>query len=338
MSAPATRSRQPRGVPVGGQFAAEMHAEAADVTLTPVVDETVFTRRYATLDEKVEAFHAELEQQIADLADDENWQRYLDTMSQFHRYSLYNQLLIAVQRPDATRVAGYRKWEELGRHVMKGEKGISIFAPKLVRMAVEDANGKPVIGDDGKPLKQSRCVGFTTATVFDVSQTDGDPLPDLDRELSEVPPDGFTDDLEAAIATSGFTVSYESTGSEADGYTSPAERKVVVDPSLSPGRRAEVLAHELGHIKAGHLDRGGEYHTGHGGRRGAMELEAEAVAYSLCRANGMSTEVGKIASTYVAGWTRNEPEAIKASAQLVSRTVKDILGSGSWRNVVGAEA
>lgn len=338
MSATATRSRQPKGVPVGGQFATEAHTEATGVTLAPAAEETVFTKRYATLDEKVEAFHAELEEQIAALADDENWQRYLDTMSQFHRYSLYNQLLIAVQRPDATRVAGYRKWEEFGRHVMKGEKGISIFAPKLVRMTVEDGNGKPVIGDDGKPLKQQRCVGFTTATVFDVSQTDGDPLPDIDRELSEIPPDGFTDDLEAAITGSGYGVSYEPTGSAADGYTDPRAKRVVVDPTLSPGRRAEVLAHELGHIKAGHLDQMDDYHTGHGGQRGRMELEAEAVAYGLCRANGMSTRVGTIASTYVAGWTRDNPDLIKESAAKVSGTVKSILSGGTWRNLPGADA
>lgn len=252
--------------------------------------------------------------------------------------SLYNQLLIAVQRPGATRVAGYRKWEEFGRHVMKGEKGISIFAPKMVRMTVEDGNGKPVMGADGKPLKQQRCIGFTTATVFDVAQTDGDPLPELDRELSETPPDGFTDDLEAAITGSGFTVSYEATGSAADGYTDPRTKRVVVDPTLSPGRRAEVLAHELGHIKAGHLEQIDDYHTGHGGQRGRMELEAEAIAYGLCRANGMSTQVGKIASTYVAGWTRENPDLIKESATKVSGTVKGVLAAGSWRNLEGAGA
>lgn len=87
MSATATRSRQPKGVPVGGQFATETHAEATGVTLTPAVEETVFTKRYDTLDEKVQAFHDELEQQVADLADDDNWQHYLNTMSKFHRYS-----------------------------------------------------------------------------------------------------------------------------------------------------------------------------------------------------------------------------------------------------------
>ena len=80
----ATRSRQPKGAPVGGQFATEAHAEAVGIDLAPPVGETVFTKRYDTLDEKVEAFHAELEQQVADLADDENWTRYLDTMSRFH--------------------------------------------------------------------------------------------------------------------------------------------------------------------------------------------------------------------------------------------------------------
>ncbi len=331
-----TRTRQPKGVPVGGQFATEARSEATGVALAPPAAETVFTKRYDTLDEKVQAFHDELEQQVSALADDENWQHYLNTMSRFHHYSMYNQLLIYLQRPDATRVAGYRKWEELDRHVMKGQKGISIFAPKMVRIPVEDADGKPVKGPDGKPLKRKRVVGFTTATVFDVSQTDGEPLPEIDDELSETPPDGFTDDLEAAITEAGFTVSYEPTGSAADGYTSRQGKRVVVDPALSPGRRAEVLAHELGHIKAGHLDELDDYHTGHGGQRGRMELEAEAVAYAVCRANGMSTEVGKVASQYVDGWTRKDPELIKESATKVSTTVKGILSAGTWRNMAEA--
>lgn len=331
----ATRSRKPKGVPVGGQFATEARGESGTTLVADPV-ETVFTKRYDTLDQKVDAFHTELEELVAGLADDENWHAYLDTMTKFHRYSMFNQMLIGVQNPDATRVAGYRKWEEFGRHVNMGEHGISIFAPKTVRMDVLDSSGNRVLDAKGKPTKQSRCVGFTTATVFDISQTDGDPLPDIDRELTETPPDGFKDDLEAAIAEAGYTVAYENMTGSTDGATSPSTKRVTINASLSPANTAEVLAHELGHIKAGHLERSDEYHTGHGGHRGTMEVEAEAVAYVLCRANGMSTQVGKTASTYVAGWSRENPDTIRESAQKVSTTVKGILSAGSWRNVAAA--
>ncbi|WP_156250921.1 ArdC-like ssDNA-binding domain-containing protein [Pseudactinotalea terrae] len=244
-----------------------------------------------------------------------------------------NQLLIAAQRPDATQVAGYRKWEEMGRQVMKGEKGIAILAPRKVRVTVTDAAGNPVRDEKGKPKKELKVVGFTTATVFDVSQTDGDPLPELKDDLTAEPPAGYIEDLEKAITGRGFTVSYEADlPGSARGYSSP-EGKVVVRESLSPAMRAKVLAHELGHIAAGHLDELEEYHTGHGGQRGRMEVEAESIAYTLCRANGMSTEVGDISGTYVAGWaTAAEPDAVKAAAQKVSKTVATLLGEGDWTN------
>ena len=337
----ATRNRQPKGAPIGGEFAVETRAEPVGVDLTPEPVETVFTKRYETLDEKIEAFHAELNDAVAGLADDENWQAYLDTVSKFHRYSMFNQMLIAAQprmNDDgelcaATRVAGFRKWEEFGRHVKKGEKAIGIFAPKMVRITETDPAGKPVKDASGKLVKHSRCVGFTTASVFDVSQTEGDPLPEVDRELTETPPDGFKEDLEAAITGAGFTVSYEKIATGASGYTEPGSKRVVVDASLSPANTAQVLAHELGHIKAGHLDHMGEYHTGHGGSRGKFELEADAISAVICRSQGMSASVSKTSSYYIAGWNRDNPDAMKESAQKVSGTVKEVLGAGAWRNM-----
>ena len=333
MTTTSTRTRQPKGAPIGGEFAVETHAEAVGVDLlADTKPETVFTKRYETLDDKIEAFQSELNDAVAGLAEDENWQGYLETMGKFHRYSMFNQMLIAVQCPDATRVAGYRKWEEFGRHVNKGEKAIGIFAPKMVRITETNGAGKPVKDAKGKLVKRSRCVGFTTASVFDVSQTDGEPLPTVDRELSETPPEGFKEDLEAAITDAGFTVSYEKITGGASGFTEPASKRVVVDSALSPANTAQVLAHELGHIKAGHLDHMDEYHSGHGGNRGQFELQADAIAAVVGRANGMSSAVSKVSSYYIAGWNRDNPDAMKESAQTVSKTVKSILETGTWRN------
>ncbi|WP_251153611.1 ArdC-like ssDNA-binding domain-containing protein [Cellulosimicrobium sp. Marseille-Q4280] len=338
-----TRSRVPAGVRTGGQFAVEARGEAdVDLATAPPNEpageelaETVFTRRYDSVEDKVAAFHAELEQRVSELAHDENWLAYLDTMAKFHRYSMLNTLLIAAQRPGATKVAGFRKWkDELGRHVRKGEKGISIFAPKTRRVPVTDAAGNPVKGENGKAKYEVRCIGFTTTTVFDVSQTDGPEMPAVTHDLSGEPPAGFTQDLEAAITAQGYTIGSEDLPGTARGYTDPRGKRVVVEASLSPAMRAKVLAHELGHIACGHTERLEEYHSGHRGGRGQMEVEAESVAYALCRANGMSTQVGDVSGTYVAGWAGPAgSEAVKASANAVAKATRTVLESQPWRNV-----
>lgn len=329
------------GIPTGGQFAttARAGADMSDMDLgleeapSVVTKESIYTRKYDSQEEKLAAIHRELEDMVGALSDDEQWNDYLDTMSKFHRYSAYNQLLIAVQtKGEATQVAGFNKWKEMERSVKKGEKAITILAPKRVTVTEKDANGKPVLGADGKPNKQSKIVGFTTASVFDVSQTEGKDLPDGgDGVLSETPPEGFKEDLEAAIAESGYKLTYEDISGGARGYTSP-EGKVVVQQGMTPADTARTLAHELGHIRAGHMDRLAEYHEGHNGNRGAMEVEAESIAYVTLRANGMSPEVGGKSSRYVAGWGGTDGEQVRKSAEHVQKTVKGLLGSGRFRN------
>ena len=344
MTTTAIRRVRP-GVPAGGQFAVNPHA-AADLELTGeelagsesaldaqepppsiVERDSVFTQKYDTVDDKLAALQGEIAGHVEALADDEKWHAYLDAMSQFHRYSFGNQMLIALQTGGrATRVAGFNKWKELDRSVIKGEKGIAILAPKMIRKAAEDSNGKPVIGADGKPVKRQQCVGFTTATVFDISQTEGKDLPDDGMTLTETPPEGFKADLEKAITDSGYTVSYEDIRGGARGYTSPMEKKVVIQAGMTPANEVSTLAHELGHIKAGHTERTDEYHTGDGGERRSMEVEADSISYVLCRSNGMTPQVGAKTGRYVAGWGGAGPEAVKASAEVVQKTVKGPAG------------
>lgn len=333
--AAARRRRVTAGVREGGQFATEARAEA-DVTLSAGADTNPFTARYDTLDEKIAAFHAELESQVASLDSDENWLAYLDTASRFHHYSLFNQLLIAVQSPNATRVAGYRKWQEFGRQVRAGERGIGILAPKVVNIRLEDSNGKPVLGEDGKQKKVRKVVGFTTATVFDIAQTDGDPLPEIDSTIHDEPPEGFRYDLESAVTARGYTVVYEPIPGSAQGYTDAISKRVVIDADLADADQVGTLAHELGHIAAGHCeqDQRAEYHTGHRGQRGRMEVEAESIGYALLRSAGMRPP--KYASgAYVKGWAgvQRDTDTVKESATRVSATVKALLSSGSWRHL-----
>lgn len=300
-------------------------APAGELTTTFV---NPLAQRYDTLEEKIDAMKEELSAGVADLADDENWQRHLEVMSQFHQYSFQNQILISIQRPNATRVAGFKVWKSVGRSVMKGEKGIAILAPKVVN-ARDKVTGEPELDENGKPKR--RVVGFTSATVFDVSQTDGEPLPEVYQELSEEPPAGFVEDLEKAIAANGYEVVYEKTGDASLGYTSPKTKRVVIDPDLSPGTRATTLAHELGHIECGHMDRLDEYHTGHGGCRGEMEVQAESFSYVLSRMNGMQTNL-KPASEYVAGWGRHDADALRKVGDTLQKAVKGAVGRVKWQN------
>ena len=308
-------------------------ADAADVT--------VWNRQYAKgTDDKVKAFMAELESQVADLATDENWLSYLDMMSKFHRYSANNQRLIMLQRPGATDVAGYNTWKALGRQVRKDERGISILAPKKARVAEMDATGKPVLDAKGKPVKRSVTVGMTTCAVFDVSQTEGPDLPSDRQMLSEEPPAGLIDDLERAIADQGFTLAYEPIREgKLMGYTTTdGSKRIVVKEGMSAGSTARVLAHELGHVKAGHIDRVDDYHQGHDGHRGQMEVEADSISYALLRANGMSPEVGQANAAYVSGWGKRDPETVKAAATTVAVAVTQLFKESTWVNASVASA
>lgn len=325
-------SRHPAGVPIGGQFAPETRTEA-EVSLTGTVEESIWQTRYDTPGEKLTAFREELDRKVAELDTDEEWLSYLDTMSKFHKYSMNNTLLIMLQRPDATRVGSYKLWQSLGRQVRKGEKGIAIFAPMRKSLPATDKDGNPILDGKGKPVREVRNAGYTTASVFDISQTDGPELPSIQTSLSETPPPGFKDDLEAAIVAEGFTVSYEELKGGLNGYTSAdGSNRVVIRKGLSEGSEAAVLAHELGHIKAGHLERREEYHTGHNGQRGNMEVEAESIAYVLCRANGMQT-VGDTAGTYIKGWSLRDPEALRKSGETVANATKALLTGRDWQNV-----
>lgn len=313
-----------------GKFAEKANTPLGTDTLIaePPAHVNPLAQRYDSVEEKIEAMRAELEAGVASLADDENWQRHLDVMSQFHQYSFSNQMLIAIQRPDATRVAGFKVWKSMGRSVRKGEKGIAILAPRMVNDNDKDT-GKPRVDENGRPIK--KVIGFTSATVFDVGQTDGEPLPEVYKELSEEPPAGYVEDLEQAIAAHGYQVVYEKTGSRALGYTSPDRKVVVVDPDLSPGTRATTLAHELGHIACGHTERMDEYHSGHDGHRGEMEVEAESFSYVLSQMNGMQTNL-KPASEYVGSWSRREPDAIKSVGDTLQRAIKATVKNTGWRN------
>lgn len=331
-----TRHKKGQPASMGGKFAEHERDDANDVVLatpTDAAEESVFRRRYDTAEDKIKAFMGELDAAREALDTDEEWLAYLDVMTKFHHYSANNQMLIWLQRPDATRVAGFKKWQEMGRQVRKGEKGIAILAPRRANVEVRDGAGKPILDENGKPRKEMRVIGVTTATVFDISQTDGPDLPDPHRMPSEAPPEGFIEDLEASIRAAGFTIDYEPMMGGKRGYTtSDGSKRVAVREGMSPTEVARTLAHERAHIAAGHLDRVGEYHTGEDGHRGQMEVEADSIAYVMLRSNGMTPEVVGTSAAYTKGWARTDKDALKGTMDVVSKAVQELLGSGAFRN------
>lgn len=292
-----------------------------------------FAAKYETLSDRTEVFVSEIEGAVKRLENDEEWNRYLDAVARQPTYSFTNQLLIGIQsKGTAEFCMSAGKWKELGRHPRKGSTGYRIQAPMFKK--VEDKDGKR--GPDGKPATRDQLIGFKAVPTFDIKQTEGEALNlDVYTELSEEPPEGFSEDLTAAIESRGFKVSYVAKDKlgGAQGATSFTGRTVQLSEELSPGERARTLAHELGHIAAGHEDQMDEYHRG--GQRGAMEVEAESIAYVLMRSNGMQAADGDRSGRYVAGWAsvqRDDPKVIQKTGEKVTRTVRELLGSRRWRN------
>lgn len=239
------------------------------------------------------------------------WRAMLTWQSKFHRYSANNVLLIMLQCPTATRVAGYRRWIELGRQVRKDEKSIRILAP-VIRKVHADPD------DDTSPWVR-RCVGFSVARVFDIAQTDGDPQP----EVAPVPmtgdaPEGMFGRLADWLAeTGGWDVDRDDTG-QAGGYTDPATHRIVIRNTDGGLEQLSTLVHEAAHAL---LHESTAEYVQH---RGRAEVEAESVAFVVMTALGVDTSASSL--PYVAGWCETaEHDVLQATAATVLRTAHTLI-------------
>lgn len=273
---------------------------------------------------QLEEITEKLEQGVKDVFTSENYRKYLQTMSRFHKYSLNNIILIGMQRPDATLVAGYQTWKKLhGRQVMQGEKGIKILAPtpyKAKRMVEKkDSQGKTLLGKDGKPITEEREITiprYKAVSVFDVSQTEGRELPTIGiRELTgEV---GQYEDFYAALEkTSPVPMTFEKIEGSAHGYYSPQEKRIVIDEGMSQLQNIKTAIHEIAHAK----DR-----TESSDRR-TKEVMAESVAYTVCQHYGIDTS--DYSFGYIAGWSSGkDTEELKNSLETIQSTAAEIIDS-----------
>lgn len=228
-----------------------------------------------------------LEAAVRELMTSEGWIRWLNTRSLFHNYSFNNTLLIAMQRPTATRVAGFKAWQKLGRQVRKGEKSIKIFAPMTV--IVRDANEEPRLDDNGQPIRRTF---FKLVSVFDIEQTDGEALPEI--PMVSIDGDDFADRLpalEAFASSMGISVAYEELHGRAGGYFDPSKQAIVVESTKSANGKVRVLVHELAHA----LGVGYDNFT-----RADAEVIVESVTHIVCSGIGFDTSGESFA--YIASW------------------------------------
>jgi len=287
--------------------------------------------------ERLEAFHATLSAQVLSLTTSQAWTAWLGTAARFHHYSTLNTVAIWAQRSDATQVAGYRVWQSMGRQVRKGEQGIQILAPVTRRPDQPDPDGpdgrdkdhdsaRPspaVAGQDHPPAGARRVVGYRIAHVFDISQTDGDPLAQLadirPRLLTGQAPEHLWDGLALQVSEAGYHLADEALSNGANGQTNYTNRSVLIHPDLDPAHRVKTLAHELGHITLHEPGDSSDASTFAASCRGRIEVEAESVAFLVTSARGMDSS--QFSFPYVAGWAQQSKDVEATLRETASRAL-----------------
>jgi antirestriction protein ArdC len=264
--------------------------------------------------DRLTAIHDRLSAAVEELASSQAWQVMLSVAARFHTYSPNNVMLIAAQRPDATRVAGYRAWTRLGRQVRKGEHGIAILAPVLRRPAT-DAD-QVDRGDPSSLVREVR--GFRGIHVFDISQTDGPALPEVRPSLLDgAAPLSLWADLLDQVEADGYRFGYADLA-PANGRTDFSERSVTLDRDLPGAQQVKTLAHELAHVRLHAPDV-----RPAGCDRSRAEVEAESVAYVVTAAHGVPADGYTV--PYVAGWAGGNHELIVSTAARVVSCARVIL-------------
>ena len=283
------------------------------------------------VESKLDTIMKALEEGVEKVFTSEQYQMYLQTMAKFHNYSFNNTLLIAMQRPDATLLAGYQTWQKkFHRHVKRGEKGIKIIAPVPVKEKrqvekIDEETQEIVIGIDGQPETETveRILPrFRVTTVFDVSQTEGEPLPSL--EVNELAGDVliYEDFMKGLEEISPVPFQFQEIDSGAKGYYSNAEKLVAIQTSMSQAQTMKTAVHEMTH--AIFHDRDVMEENGITKDRITKEVEAESVAYVVCNHFGLDTS--DYSFNYVAGWSSGkEISELRSSMDTIRLTSSQLI-------------
>ena len=274
-----------------------------------------------------------LEQGIKELFESERFKEYLRTMSKFYNYSFNNTLLIAMQKPEATYVAGYTSWQRnFDRQVMKGEKGIKILAPapykaQEEREKIDPLTQKPVIGADGKAVTETVEVlrpAFKVVSVFDVSQTDGKELPDIIVDELKGTVENYEAFFDALKQESPVPISFEDIPGGAKGFFSPVESRIAIQEGMSEIQTVKTAIHEIAHAKL-HAVKPDEKAAPEDKKdRHTKEVEAESVAYTVCQRYGIETS--DYSFGYIAGWSSDkETKELKGSLETIRKTAAEMI-------------
>ena len=276
-----------------------------------------------------------LEQGIKELFESERFKEYLRTMSKFYNYSFNNTLLIAMQKPEATYVAGYTSWQRnFDRQVMKGEKGIKILAPapyktQEEREKIDPVTQKPVIGADGKAVTETVEVlrpAFKVVSVFDVSQTDGKELPDIIVDELKGTVENYEAFFDALKQEAPVPISFEDIPGGAKGFFSPVESRIAIQEGMSEIQTVKTAIHEIAHAKL-HAFKPDEKAAPEDKKdRHTKEVEAESVAYTVCQRYGIETS--DYSFGYIAGWSSGkETKELKSSLDTIRKTAAEMIES-----------
>ena len=281
--------------------------------------------------QKVQEITEKLEQGIKELFESEKYKTYLNTMSKFHNYSFNNTMLIAMQKPDATLVAGFKAWQKnFDRHVKKGEKGIRILAPAPYKIKEERDKIDPVtqellLDKDGNPQKEEVEItipAFRAVSVFDVAQTDGKPIPELAAKelLSDV--EGYQDMIRAVEAISPVPIELEEIAGDSKGYYDREAKRIAVQENMSEGQTLKTMIHEVAHSKLHSKEV--EQDEQMKKDRNTKEVEAESIAYTVCQHFGVDTS--DYSFGYIAGWSSGrDTKELRASIDTIRRTASELI-------------
>lgn len=280
-----------------------------------------------------------IENGINELFESDKYQQYLSTMSRFHRYSVNNTMLIYMQRPDATHVAGFNKWrDQFGRNVLKGEKGIRIIAPTPYKKKVEEIKtdpetNAPLLDADGKAIieeKEIRIPMFKVLSVFDVSQTTGKPLPQLAADLSGNVQQ-YEVFMEALRRASPVPIEIKPVARDTDGFFSIKAQSITIRAGMSEVQTVCAAVHEIAHAKLHDYEHmteladDGETILVPGEKsRNTEEVEAESISYAVCQYYGIET--GENSFGYIATWSKGkELKELRASLETINKTASELI-------------
>ena len=286
--------------------------------------------------EKLKEITDRLEQGITELFDSERYKEYLRVMSKFHNYSFNNTLLIAMQKPDASLIAGFNSWKnQFQRNVKKGEKGIKIIAPSPFKIKqetekIDPQTQKPVIGRDGKPVTEEKEItipAYKVVSVFDVSQTEGKELPNIAVDALTGDVEQYSDFFAALEKTSPVPIGFEKIEGGAHGYYHLEDKRIALDEGMSELQTLKTAIHEIAHAKLHDIDLNApkDEQQPRVDRR-TREVEAESVAYTVCQHYGLDTS--DYSFGYVAGWSSGRELAeLKSSLETIRSAAADIINS-----------